>query len=231
MVTEEEPKHLTQIDFHRRHLHDAIDTIIDAWPRASEDVDAIGFPSAVMQPSSGGTAELTSVEAAALRGINFGDAVAWIAELHDTTRRVLTAAWPSRTVKPAWTAEQLRPVLHQAVDVICQTWTVDDLVDFDPASSNHRSDVFGLGRLAGTARRWWPATPKAGTTQDGVTVGQRGNTVETCTACQLPIGGGRNDPLKRIDGDPFHVKNPAGVWCYHQALRSRGRLGSQRRGA
>lgn len=208
--------HLSQRDWHARAMHRSVDVVCDAWPRASEDVQAIGFPSAVMQPRSHATAELTSVEAAAVRGLRFGDAVGWIAELHDVAFALLAAGWPNRSFSIDWTPVGLRPVLHTAVDRIAAGWTLDDLVDFDPRSANYRSDVFGLGRLAGRALRYWPPPPPRGSREGGVTVGERSSSVETCGLCGDPVVGGRNDPIRRIDGQAFHGKS-----CWFTVTRQR----------
>jgi hypothetical protein len=206
-------------------MHNDATTICEAWPRITDDMAAIGFPHGVMQPSSGGNSESSAVENAALS--TSADAVAWIAELHDVTTRLVTAAWPHQRTAVIWNPGSLQQLLTAAIDAICADWKLDDIVDFDPQSATYRGDVFGLARLADKARRHWPATLAGGTTTKGVTVGQRGSSIEVCAGCLQAIGGGRADPLKRIDGDPFHVKNPQGVWCYHQALRSRGKLGGQ----
>jgi hypothetical protein len=92
-----------------------------------------------------------------------------------------------------------------------------------------RHAMIELTRLANEARsRWSP--PATGTLLGGEMVGARTSHVEMCAGCQLPIMGGSADPLKRLDGDPFHGRaGPGHGWCYHAALRSRGRLGGGRR--
>lgn len=237
-------RELSQLEWHKKALLHAVDIVCDTWPRAISDLEAIGFPrgrSFDAAPGGGGSIVVadengqpdrvpaTGVEIVAL---NAHAAVGWVAELHDVTVRLLQAANPAAGVWPVPpTPAGLSTVLRGAVGHICATWQLDDIIDADPDSPNHRRDVFGLYRLADNGRRNWPPPPKKGDRAGEVTVGERGNQVETCAGCGDPIGGGRADPLKRIDDDPFHVKNAAGYWCYHAALRSRGRLGAKKTGA
>lgn len=222
---------LSQADWHRQALHHAIDIICDTWPRVTNATRLLdGYPPGRGYDTSRGNAGIrvdgdtipaTSVEIAAIARLA---PHAWVAELHDTTIRVLDAAWPMRAWSIDWPT--LRPLLHQAVDTICDTWTLDDLIDADPQSPTHRRDVLGVYRLADRSAADWPPTATKGQTVAGVTVGARTNLVETCAGCGLPVAGGRDDPIKRIDGDPFHANaNPTGRWCYHAALRARGKLG------
>lgn len=218
----------TVADDQRVTMGRAVDVICDAWPKALEDRQAVGFPAGRGLGGTGGgqsgirlrreddegweTIPATGVEIAAITGTA---AVDWLDLAHDTVRLILHAAWPDRTGWAVdWQPEQLRPVLHRAVARL--DYRIHDV------------ELTRLHQLANRARHLWPPPPKKGAREGGVTVGERGNDIETCAGCAQPVLGGRADPLKRIDGDPFHVKNPQGTWCYHQALRSRGRLGSQK---
>lgn len=235
-----QPAATTPAEEHRRAMHRAVDRILDAWPRAHDDAQAVGFPAGRGYDSAGGgrsgflvdvdgEAEFVPATGVELAALNVTVAVAWLAELHDVIEGLCAAVWPGRAFSLVWTPTGLSGRLHEAVERVSAEWTLDDLIDTDPRSPNHRRDVFGLYRLADAAGRYWPAPVRKGERAGTVTVGERTNTVDVCVACGEPIIGGRADPLKRIDGDPFHVKNPAGIWCYHQALRSRGRLGNQGR--
>jgi hypothetical protein len=71
--------------------------------------------------------------------------------------------------------------------------------------------------IANMGQRLWPPTPQAGTRIRNITVGGRTNQIETCCLCAQPVAGGHDDPIRRIDGDPYH-KSP----CWYVASRSRG---------
>lgn len=219
----------TPLEENRRALHRAVDQILDAWPKASDDAQAVGFPrgrgyggtsggqSGLRVPAEDGggfdTVPATGVELAAL---NPSVAVAWVAELHDTVTRLLAAVWPARSWSLVWTPAGLAPVLHEAVETLFGSWTLDDLIDADPRSVNHRRDVFGLYRLADDAARYWPPPPRKGDRAGTVTVGERGNSVETCRLCGDPVAGGRADPIGRIDNEPYHAS------CAKAVQASRG---------
>lgn len=194
-------------------LHRAADLVCDTWPAALSDIDVIGFPPSTM-PAGRGGGDSSSVETAIL---NPSVAVGWVAELHDVILKVLTAAWPGSAVGIVWEPDRVRPVLHGAIDELkASGWTLDDLVDFDPRSPNHRRDVFGLERLADAAARSWPAPARTGHNVDGVTVGARGNQTEICALCELPVAGGHGDPIRRIDGQPYHGRS-----CWFTVHRQR----------
>lgn len=98
--------------------------------------------------------------------------------------------------------------------------------------SERREALAQVVRVANLARANWGAAPKTGTI-GGVTIGARTSTAEPCGLCNLPVLGGRDDPLKRIDGVAYHVKsgsNPDSEYgkhgaCYYTAGRSKGLIG------
>lgn len=214
-------EHRSQMDFHRQAMHSAVDKICRAWPQVVTDsavCDGFGAGRGYDGTSRGG-GESSAVEAAALSGLR---ASAWIAELHDVTQRIFEAASIKRRT-PTSPAE-LGPIVHHAVDRIVGTWTLDDLIDFDPQSPNFRRDVFGLYRLADRTERWWP-TPtdlRAGEVVDGVTVGRRGNQVHVCDLCGQPVAGGRADPVRYVPdptGGPDKILHKSPCWYTYKSDR------------
>lgn len=222
-----EPR-VTPLEENRRAMHRSVEVIIAAWPKAYDDAQAIGFPRGRGYDAAGGgrsgftveteTGEVEFVPATGveLAALNPGVAVGWVSELHDTVTRLLAAVWPARAWSLVWTPAGLAPVLHDAVDRLLGSWTLDDLIDADPRSANHRRDVFGLYRLADLALAYWPPPPKRGDRAGMVTVGERGNSVESCGLCGDPVVGGRADPIRRIDGQAFHGKS-----CWFTVTRQR----------
>lgn len=203
-----EPESLSPFEHIRRQTHRDIDTICDAWPTALTDAQARGYPTAVMQPYTGTGSELTSVEAAASRP---DIAAAWITELADILLTLGLPATPQRPLAAPqsrsnrWDGTNSRQPLHHATERLLHAW---------PEHTNHTTQR--ISRLANTARVHWPRTPAKGTTHNGVTVGQRTNIVENCKLCQQPVAGGHEDPIRRIDGDPYHGKS-----CWYTVTRQR----------
>lgn len=206
---------MSTIEEHRQAMHRAVARILTTWPRVLEDAAAIGFPAGRGYGSSpgGGSSILvdgervpaTGVEIAAL---NPGLATGWIAELYDVVTRLLGAVSPANARGVVWTPEALSRPLQRAVDHICDDWAVDDLIDLDPASPNHRRDVFGLYRLSDMAARHWPPTVKKGDQVGSVVVGDY-ETAEDCGLCGMPTQPGRNAAgqllRRRIDDAVFHA--------------------------
>jgi hypothetical protein len=100
----------------------------------------------------------------------------------------------------------------------------DRASEFLAEAKEARSTVI---RVANLARRNWPTPATKGTQVGGVTIGQRGSTVETCGLCGLPAPSGTDQngqPLvRRIDGQAFHntaIPGVAGA-CYWQVWRQR----------
>lgn len=215
----------SQLEWHCRSLTHAAAVVCAAWPRALEDAAAVGFPSAVMQPSTRGAAENTSVEAAALRP---SVAVAWLAELHDVVTAVATGVWRARAWSITWQPQPVHALLAAAVERVAGEWTLADLIDADPASPNYRRDVFGLYRLADRALAFWPPPAAHGQTVAGVTVGDD-ETPEDCGLCHGPVITGRDNDgrllARRIDGVIFHATAGYGHgacwWTVWRQRRSR----------
>lgn len=201
MITPDD--NLTTFERTRRALHRAVDRICDAWPQALVDADCRGFSSGGEKVGGRGSDVPDPTSSAALCPDH---AVGWLAELHDVAVEVLEQAGLRWSVP--WEARYSCGQLHDAVERICCDWTVEDLIDVDPRSSNYGRDVFGLERLADDAARWWPPTPKTGQQVAGLTVGTE-DVVEDCGLCGGPTQAGRNRDgqllRRRIDGQAFHA--------------------------
>jgi hypothetical protein len=218
---DKKPVPVTAAQEHRTAMHNAIDRVCTAWSHAALDISSIGFPvGRGFDAGTGGGPSVrvetahargalpavyervpaTGVEIAAFANPDIGYAVGWVAELHDITLAVLTAAWPLEHVVIEWQPEPVSVRLHAAVDTLAATWAADR-----PGHPRVREDLY---RLADAAARHWPEPPKKGTQMGGVTVGERTSTVENCGLCRTPVDGGRNDAgqllLRRIDGVSFH---------------------------
>lgn len=216
-------------EYHRRDMHHAVGLVAGVWPRAVVDLEAIGFPRArsydgaptgghgsMMVPDEHGNMERVPATGVEIVALNTHVAVAWVAELHDVTVRLLREARPRAGVWPMPPPELYMATVGLAVDRICDSWTADDLIDFDPASANYCRDVFGLYRLADSGVKFWPPPARKGDQAGTVTVGERGNSVELCKLCGEPVAGGRADPIRRIDGDAYHGKS-----CWFTVTRHR----------
>jgi hypothetical protein len=211
-------------DEHRQAMHRAANRICTAWPRAHADSQAIGYPRGHRyDTTSRGTPSIdvdgenvpaTAVEIAALSG---NRSVAWLAQFHDVVTNLVRQALGGRVA--VWTQLLVPVYLQDAIEALWATgWTLEDIIDADPHSPTYRRDVFGLYDLADKAARWWPDPVKNGQRIGQVTVGQRTNDAAMCVLCGDPVSGTSDDPIRRIDGQPFHGKT-----CYYQVWRQRRR--------
>jgi hypothetical protein len=190
----------------RRSLHRSVDRIIVAWPHALVDASARGYS----RPSDQGRT----------------------CDVSDPTGN--SACRPDRAV--VWLVE-LRAVVVKLTDVDPSGWGedwTDDVIRGLIAMVLHRrverlQDEFWIVRVIGLANRaamFWPTPPAKGDVVKGVTVGQRGNSVEMCGLCGEPAPGGRNDDgqllVRRLDGVAFHaVAEPGRSACFWQVWRQR----------
>lgn len=62
-----------------------------------------------------------------------------------------------------------------------------------------------LYELADTALREWPATPSKGEKVGEVTVLERNKTGDDCAKCGKYVAGDAGDPIRRLDGKPYHM--------------------------
>jgi hypothetical protein len=165
--------------------------VCGAWSGALEEAAAHGFgqshdPDAPVV-SSGGVSDPTGTRA---------------------MREDLALDWLTRTRRELAGLLRITPQLGASgpfdpprlTDPLCRA--VADVVELWPLNTH---DLLNrLSRLAFEAAKNWPPKPRPGEVIDGVRVGSRGPTVETCTECRQPIGGGAADPLARIDNKPYH---------------------------
>lgn len=190
----------------RNALHRNTTAILTTWQHAQVDLDAIGFPTSTLRDGPGGGSELTTVEAAADQ-LTRNRAVAWIAELADLIIDLCRSSHaPDGT---PWNPTNTRQPLHQAAEDLAHELPKGRHWPAGPLELVQRID-----RLAATGKHWWPTRPTRGTVVAGVTIGARGNTIETCGLCNKPVTGGHNDPIRRINQVPYHGKS-----CWYNATR------------
>lgn len=204
---------LNQTQRTHQALHRAAAQILDAWPKAHEDANAIPLPSGGNTRHGSDPADPTGNTAI---NLHTNHAIAWIAELGDVLQSIAEATHLNH---PSRQHHAVKHWIHYAINELFKTWTLDDIIDFDPQSPNYHRDVFGLERLADQAARWWPPPPTTGTRIGNITIGARTNTTETCHLCRNPITGTKQDPIRRKDGHPYHGKS-----CWYTATRGNATL-------
>lgn len=100
---------VTQLEEHRRAMHRAVDRILDAWPRAHDDAQAVGFPAGRGYDATGGgrsgfvidvdgEPEFVPATGVELAALNPGAAVAWLGEFYDVVAALAAADHPSHAV-------------------------------------------------------------------------------------------------------------------------------------
>ena len=201
---------LNQLERTRRYLHRTADRICNAWPKALNDADARGL-------TSGGHGARHGSDPADPTGdavCRTSRAAGWLAELYDVTACLLIAGGvPRSSLAHLWNRrDETRQLIHDAIDKVCDTWTLDDLIDFDPRSANYRKDVFGLERLANSAARFWPPPAVKGDVVGGTVVGDD-EIPPDCGFCHGPVLGGRTESgqlRRRFDKDGVAYHNLAG---------------------
>lgn len=99
------------------------------------------------------------------------------------------------------------------VEAAAQKRAVDTATDWLAAQKEARSALIVAAR---DARFQWPDPPAAGTQMGGVTVGKRTTTLEECGLCHEPLVGGKEGPIRRIDGQAFCAKS-----CFFTVWRQR----------
>lgn len=99
------------------------------------------------------------------------------------------------------------------VEAASQKRAVDAATDWLAAQKEARSAIIVTAR---SARFKWPDPPKVGTQMGGVTVGKRTTSLEECGLCHEPLVGGKDGPIRRIDGQAFCAKK-----CWFTVKRQR----------
>ncbi len=163
--------------FLREQGQTSISRISKSWIEALKAADA--FPMS-RTGESGGRRSSDASDPTGNAAMRFDVAAKWISEV----RRLLPGFTPAH-----------RHQYDRSVSRMIDRWP--------PAASKVLDE---LVRLANVAAKEWPDTPRRGQMVDGVKVGEKTPTVETCVECKGPISGGALDPIARIDGKPFHRK-------------------------
>ena len=182
-------------------MHRALDRIVTAWPAAFEAAQARGFgPGGSERSSSSDVVDPTG--SAACRP---SQAERWLKE----TRCVLMLTLSWARIQRAWPGSPgpIHEVVGEALDELIEWWPnkLERLLDRIVGQANF-------------AAEHWPATPRKGEVIDGIKVGGRSSTIETCIECRQTVSGGAGDPIVRIDGQPYHRKP-----CYQTAWQRRKR--------
>lgn len=215
---------LNQHERTRRYLHRVIDRICNAWPKALNDADARGLTSA-----HGGRHGSDPADPTGNAVCRTSLATGWLAELADAFIGApdRLGLFPAAELPlPAWKPEPARQLAHTAIERVFDSWTLDDLIDFDPRSSNYRCDVFGLERLANAAARYWPPPAVKGDVVAGTMVGDD-EIPPDCGFCHGPVLGGRTESgqlRRRFDKDGVAYHNLAGYGhgaCWWTVWRQR----------
>lgn len=211
----------------------AIDTICEAWPEAQSAAASRGYPTSSPGPrAAAGVVKDTDalhtrqMPPASAKVATFGDATGnaalqfddaaenWLSEVRGTLGLLLRLS-PNHGV---WNRGQFHPPsFHDTL-----TEALSEVVDWWPR--NVERLLAKLQGLANTARREWPSTPETGQKVGQVVVGQRADLSEVCVGCHEVIGGGADDPIRRVDGAPYHL-NGSGE---HGSCWTKARKAAQR---
>lgn len=201
-------KKKTHRDFEKEQVVGSIGQICDAWPDAQLATEAIGFPTGQGGRSGkGGHADPT-----ANRAMTPDIAIDWMRRARVVLLLILrVSSAPGRAWVGPFDPKAMRGALKEAGG---------ELVELRPMNVGRMFNQ--LYDLADQALREWPPTPVAGMKIDDVVVGEKAPTWEMCGECRSEIWGGTTDPVRRLDGKPFH-KTP----CYETVRKRRQRSGLQ----
>lgn len=193
----------------------AVAQICDAWDDATNAAAARGYGGSSDQVVVSGGSESDPTAAQAMRT---AVAAEWLHRASTTLALMLRfadAAYASRNgeIRNARWCGSFDPPRMRSTMVAAGK----ELVDLWPRRVQRVFDR--IYTLADDALREWPSTPKVGQVVDGVTVGKRSSLATICTKCTEPIGGGAADPIRRINGSPYHGKS-----CYFSAWRALKKL-------
>lgn len=220
----------------------ALDQICDSWDGALEAHAARGYPHESPGPrAAAGVVKDTDalhtrqMKPASAKAATGGDATGsaaliedraekWLASARGHLLELLKASGAEATGERRWTGRFHPPTLRRTLHLAAA-----DLVEWWPNNTGHF--VNQVVRLGGIAATRWPPTLKPGAeveTETGtVKVGGRAEASEVCTECRTTIAGGADDPLRRIDGKPFHL---APCWEIARARRDRKAHAARRGG-
>ena len=201
----------SQRKFTREALHRAIEVICLAWTSAKESESSWGYSSGKGFDGAG-SSHVGSDMAVAGPALQGNDSSKWLDNASETLTSLLACADATQSGRsPRWTGPFWPPKMQRT---FCEA--ADEMVALWPARCER---IFNrLYQLADTAAREWPATPAIGQEIDGIKVGERLPQIEVCAECRGPVAGGAADPIRRLEGIPYH-KEP----CYETARKRRYR--------
>lgn len=217
----------------------AVAVICGAWDEAIAAVEARGYPTASPGPKAAAgivkdndALHTRTMPPAHTKVATFGDSTGNAAlQFDDAAERWLKEAKAVLklmvAITPAdhrvWTSAFYPPALQDAL-----TKTLTDLIVWWPKNTHRLLER--LQGLANTARREWPDTPATGQSIGEVVVGERANTAEICAGCTKVIGGNAEDPIRRVDGAPYHLlasEFPPRGSCFDRARKAKQRAGGK----
>lgn len=179
-------------DFAREQVTGAIGQICDAWNDAIAASAARGYPSGGQGGSGGigGHGDPTGN-----RALVADAADGWIRRARGMLVWVLQFSARDDARTGRFDPVRLKPALKDGGA---------QLVDIWPARVMNALNQFY--DLADEALREWPPTPEKGDVIDGVKVLDRTRTGEDCAKCGKYVAGDAGDPIRRLDGKPYHVR-------------------------
>jgi hypothetical protein len=190
----------------------SIRRICRAWTGAIEAAAAVGYPVSSDGPSGTGISDPTGSIASSLAGKHPDIAGRWLIKARRTLADLLVNTDATRARGERRWNGPFDP--RRLVETFCMA--AQELSELNDKGVNRLfTTIIDLGNEAANQ---WPDTPKVGTTVDGVKVGKRSATGETCTGCGRYASGDATDPILRIDGQPYH-RAP----CYNTAKRKAAR--------
>lgn len=206
----------------------AIDAICDAWDLAVDAANSRGYGSGGSFDGTGSSSGFWVVEfdddgnrtnteyvptahgdPTSAQGLRSDTATRWYGNARRHLALLLRldpGAKRGKFYPPA-----LRSQLHHAAE-----YAVEYVWDEE---KNLARLIENIHKLANTARREWPPTPKFGQVVDGIKVGERSKSeLEVCSECKQPIPGTKLEPVKRIDGQPYCLSP-----CFETVRKRRAR--------
>lgn len=214
----------------------AIEGICDSWDDAVAAEQARGYAAqspgpraaaGTVHPDAADPLHTRQMPAAPGKASAFGDQVgnrailddrasAWLDAANRSLRLLLAVSPVEIPVEHRWTGAFYPPNLRRTLCV-----AAEDVVQMWPR--NIAVLIERIHGLANEARAEWPPTPRPGQviqTPDGpVKVGERAPQVETCTECGGPVAGNAADPIRRVDGKPYHERP-----CWETARKRKQRV-------
>lgn len=210
----DEPEKKSHKDFVRQQVTGAIGQICDAWNDAHEAAWARGYP----RGGEGGSGGIGGHgDPTGNRAMQADAAEDWIRRARKYLAVVLAYSASDIARTGPFDPVRLKSYLQQAGK---------DLVDMWPKGAQRLFNR--LYDLADQALREWPPMLKAGDIHDGVTVLRKGNEVDVCYECRLPVAGGVADPrvISKDGNKSFHRTPCYNTWYVRQQRSKKRRQAS-----